>query len=849
MKVGTVMVKARLKSQSNSFRLARWAFVLLVGLTLSGVSSRTAQAESTEMLPIVWVHDNFTVDELGNAQGHAEIVLPVNVYHLFKTRMSPREIVQENGKSRVILHEPKIENVLRYLGLNSVSYEVEHLDGSFDDEAASIHVDYRVLGRAKNHRGHWQLKYATDQSNSIKVSRFDTNRDRTIVEFRKDDGEIRIINRLTVEFPQGTKNIKVDRQDLEINYKAPAPTGQANSDAESRPRFELDAKPQIMSALYKLYGNPEWEDLWVARSLFLNTTADTLKQFRVRFRLNGHSAWSPWKRCDTVYPGQLVADPFYPVIDRAVTELNGTSLVLVEVEYEYLQPDGKKVSEVDSARIKLLGMNDALWSDREEDAIETWFDRYSNAPHLIASFATPNDPVIHDVVGMVSKATGGQNATGSDEQAMVFLGTLYNLMRQNISYEGAAGGEHGNKNFQYLKYGRDVLRTRSGTCINLSIFYASVCEAAGLEPHIILVPGHAFVGVRLPASKQAVFVETTLCKGGTKETSYPFHIALEEALKKYQESRAHGFIFEVDLKALHSRGVNSPELPRISSNPLKDWDIVVPEKSANVVSPKLFVAVRRALENNNLTYDRVGETGVKMTYKGQEGTWDLILQTFENVNFALTFSRMPQAVPESQRPAMLAELTKLNAELINGNFELDKEGRICFRTTNDLTGGALNDATVMSGINFHLNVMKKQAPRLAQMAVSRQQTVAQTAPAAQVAATRTAPQQQPQRQQAIPVAAPAGPSLFGRWLARFNDGAEQIAHVIEFHRDGTYVTAARTSSGNSEDGQGKFTYRNGIVETVRDNGNVNRGRVQWINANHLVYITQEMRIEYHRQQN
>ena len=796
-----------------------------------------AQADLSKVLPIVRIHDQFTVDALGNAEGHAEIVLPTAVYHVFKLRMSPREIIQENGKQRVKLHEPKIDNVLRYLGLNNVSYEMEHIDGSFDDDAALIHVNYRVLGRAKNRRGHWQMRYAADLDHEIKVSRFQAGKDKAEIEFRKLDNGIRIINRVTATFPKGTKKIRMDNEKLELNYDAPPPTGSKNQKAESRPRFELDAKPQIMSALYKLYGNPGWDELWVARSLFRNTTAETLKDYRVRFRLNSHSTWSPWKRCDTVYPGQLVPDPFYPVIDHSITELNGSSLALVEVEYEYVRPDGKKIAEVESARIKLLGMNDALWSDYDSSKIATWFDRFRNAPHLIAAFSTPNDPVIHDVVGMVSKATGGLNATGSDEQAMVFLGTLYNLLRQNISYEGAAGGDHGSKHFQYLKYGRDVLRTRSGTCINLSIFYASVCEAAGLEPYIVLVPGHAFVGIKLPASKQDIFVETTLCGGGTKETSSSFHFALESALKKYQESQLLGFFYEIDLKNLHKKGVNSPELPRIGSNPLKDWDIKIPEKAELVTSPKLFVAVRTALENNKFTYDRAGATGLTMAYTGKEGKWEVILQTFEQANFVLFLSRMTQPIPEAQRPALFAEFAKLNSNSVHGNFELDKEGRICFRTTTDVTGGTLSETMVISGINFHLNIMRKQAPLLAHFTAANANGT--------VLAAQTRPKRAPQQN----VPAVQGNSLVGRWAAQFSDGTQQYVQVIEFHKDGSYATAAQTSGGETDQGQGTYTYANGIVQTTRSNGAINRGQVKWTNANQWSYVTQEYRIDYHREKN
>src|SRR5262249_5024760 len=133
---------------------------------------------------------------------------------------------------------------------------------------------------------------------------------------------------------------------------------------------------------------------------------------------------------------------------------------------------------------------------------------------------------------------------------------------------------------QHLKYGRDVLRTKSGTCVNLAILYASVCEAAGLEAYIILIPGHAFPAARLPQSKKLVFVESTGCGGGTAATSAPFTAMVNHAFKKYQESVRGGLILTIDIHKERQRGVTPPELPDVGKSPLKDWNIVAPTNLA-----------------------------------------------------------------------------------------------------------------------------------------------------------------------------------------------------------------------------------------------------------------------------
>jgi hypothetical protein len=146
----------------------------------------------------------------------------------------------------------------------------------------------------------------------------------------------------------------------------------------------------------------------------------------------------------------------------------------------------------------------------------------------------------------------------------------------NIAYETTPADVVDGLAHQHLKYGRDVLRTKSGTCVNTSIFYASVAEAAGLEAYIYVIPGHAFAAVRLPKSGQMLYVETTGCGGGTWESSLDFVRACKVAGRTFEGSARDGLILEVDIKQLRRQGVTPPELPDAGPNPLRGWQIVTP---------------------------------------------------------------------------------------------------------------------------------------------------------------------------------------------------------------------------------------------------------------------------------
>jgi tetratricopeptide (TPR) repeat protein len=158
-------------------------------------------------------------------------------------------------------------------------------------------------------------------------------------------------------------------------------------------------------------------------------------------------------------------------------------------------------------------------------------------------------------------------------------------MRVNIAYETTPGDKIDGLLYQHLKYGRDVLRTKSGTCVNTSILFASVVEAAGLEAYIWVVPGHAFAGTRLPRKGQFVFVETTGCGGGTLATSAPFEEALKLAQATMEKYAPLGQVIEVNIRQLRRRGVQPPELANAGRNPLVEWNITPPPEGTVAVAP------------------------------------------------------------------------------------------------------------------------------------------------------------------------------------------------------------------------------------------------------------------------
>ncbi|MEZ0228853.1 MAG: hypothetical protein ACAI25_09525 [Planctomycetota bacterium] len=522
------------------------------------------------------VEEDLSVGELGGATVKMRISMSPKAYAGFKVRVSPFHGFEEvDGTKFPKLGEPSARAVLNSLDIATMPVELRKLAGQFDDASNSFAAQYTILGLAKNTGGRWKLPLTDSERWEMKVAG-------EVVSLVTQDlvfGRV-VERRMKLSLPKGANGIELERRPNRLVYRLPAYQAPATQE-NGQPEFRLEAKPYITSALYKLYGDPRFSKFWAARSVFRNNSKDTLTNFRVRFRVTDYSSWSPWERCDNVYPSQTVVDAFYPVIDSKVKNLKAATPAVIEVEYEY-ERNGKKVTSGDSARLRLLGMNAGVSHSgvASYGALQTWYEFRSDSRELIASFVCGDDPVMHEVVGMLQHHLGGTWSNHSDKDAKKFLEALYHLLCTNVAYQGARGLEESGEHGQDYKYGRDTLRTKTGTCINLAIFFASVCEAAGFEPTIFLIEGHAFPGVRLPESKETCFVETTGCGGGTPgSATFTFDMACRVARIHYASALEQRLIIPIDVKQLRAQGVTPPELPDPGKNFIKEWGIKPPEEA------------------------------------------------------------------------------------------------------------------------------------------------------------------------------------------------------------------------------------------------------------------------------
>lgn len=136
-------------------------------------------------------------------------------------------------------------------------------------------------------------------------------------------------------------------------------------------------------------------------------------------------------------------------------------------------------------------------------AYDEWHG-YGYYPELLTAFVTPNNPSISlitaQAASLLEKWTGDPSLDGYQsmdinrvlKQAAAVYGAL---QEQNIIYSvpPASFETIG----QRVRLSDTVIQQKKGTCLDLSLLYASCLEAMGLNPILVLKKGHIFAGVWL----------------------------------------------------------------------------------------------------------------------------------------------------------------------------------------------------------------------------------------------------------------------------------------------------------------------------------------------------------------
>lgn len=192
-----------------------------------------------------------------------------------------------------------------------------------------------------------------------------------------------------------------------------------------------------------------------------------------------------------------------------------------------------------------------------------------DSPYL-AGWVTPQDPVITTLIGRatsllvadpenypaLSRLAGYDSGRATPEAVREEVDLLFDTLQFTYHLHYAQDNIPILQNTdQIIQLPRDILSssTPTGMCVETTAIMASAVERLGMRPYIVLVPGHAFLGVALGtgASAPLAYWETSDLNGGVTGNQANVHGNAE-----YSVNAAHRTILHVvDILAERAQGI------------------------------------------------------------------------------------------------------------------------------------------------------------------------------------------------------------------------------------------------------------------------------------------------------
>lgn len=241
---------------------------------------------------------------------------------------------------------------------------------------------------------------------------------------------------------------------------------------------------------------------------------------------------------------------FFPERLRGITEVSRATLRL------HIDDLDGRVEQERTFPIWLLARSSALLHVQDPS---TGFPQ-DLTPYL-AAWVTPGIPAVFELLRKAADALPSStiasyqvDADGVAAQVKAIYAALQSTGIAYINshiFFGAMPGVLG----QRIRLPRESLLQRSANCIDGTVLFASVLEAASLHPAIVLVPGHAFLAWETAeGSAQWEYLETTLVGSHDFETAVDQGRKLAKAYETLAQARPSAFC-RLPLRILRDQGI------------------------------------------------------------------------------------------------------------------------------------------------------------------------------------------------------------------------------------------------------------------------------------------------------
>jgi hypothetical protein len=219
----------------------------------------------------------------------------------------------------------------------------------------------------------------------------------------------------------------------------------------------------------------------------------------------------------------------------AIDSLTSQKPGQLEVLVTYLDNGQDRTVLDETDNIVVTGRSDFPWSIKGMTEAETFA--------LLGVMVTPTDPAVkNDLIRAAadydpsrSIVSGYQSEGDADNSVYQRLNDIWQAETNDFAMTyistpvSFAPGDT-----QAIRLPSEALSSSSGNCIELALLYASAVEAMGMQPVIVVIPGHAYLGVRVDDTGNSFyFVETTMIGQST------FDEAVTEGGNEWDKAMPH----------------------------------------------------------------------------------------------------------------------------------------------------------------------------------------------------------------------------------------------------------------------------------------------------------------------
>ncbi|HNV69843.1 MAG TPA: hypothetical protein PKO06_09110 [Candidatus Ozemobacteraceae bacterium] len=198
--------------------------------------------------------------------------------------------------------------------------------------------------------------------------------------------------------------------------------------------------------------------------------------------------------------------------------------------------DGRKPEErVETVRVRTINDCPYFYIDGETSLDLNWmFTAYVNEDHPFI------DRVLQEALqsGVVKRFNGYQDGDSKEVVRQVFA-LWHTLRAQGIKYSSITRTPSQSDSVlsQHVRFVDQAIENTQANCVDGSILFASLLSKIDLDPFLVVLPDHAFIGFHLnPDHTEQAFLETTMLSEVSSETADLFPELDEELTAKWRNS-------------------------------------------------------------------------------------------------------------------------------------------------------------------------------------------------------------------------------------------------------------------------------------------------------------------------